>query len=1531
VPPIPSVAASTATGNLKNMPEPGGSTTQSGIYYQNSVTAIYLGRLLQSRAGERSILTVRAEAPEHVDDTVVTYDDGGRDFVQAKERVPTGKPWTKLWTDLREQRGEPFFDRRHDRLFLLVGDVSTEAGVLREMAKRAEGAVSASAWLDAMNEDQRATLLTIERAVSGSTPEEWFQVFAVLTTDVRSSDGLEADRVPLDIPQSTKRQTELFRLLRDRVGGNARYKITFDRATLLASLQRDDPGFELFGAVDEVALRTASTAAGERLRAHKGTFGSTTEHVVRPVVQDIVRWVSSPESAGRVGMLLGDAGRGKTVVLRDVLGALASAGVTAMGVKADVQLSGITYPEDIQKRLQLPESIQRVLTVLTNDGGPVVLLVDQIDALSHNLAQDALTLDLVLDAVLRAVSLRNVRVVLSCRTFDAASDPRVRRLDVKKEFRLEELADDEVKSVLTAASVSYEELTTATRALLRTPLHLDVFLWVKDRGGTPHRNAPVVLQDLYASLMTDVVLVNDPAAPTAADREHALLSLADVMANDQRTTVPLTNLRQDVRLDRALRWLASHGVVTISADRATFLHQTFFDYLYARRFVDRGESLVIHVLNGPQALRQRTELVQILTYARGTEPTKYVEWLDELFRTPTLRPHLHRLLVRWLGRVPNPLPSEIAWVDARLHDSATRAEVLEGLHGNGAWIPALFPVFTEMLQSGESTTVDAVLTYLGTVVEESQEIITPYLKIYVDAGKEERQRALWILNRIRSWREPAAVELFEQIITYDEIELGHFFDFRDMARIHPGSFARIVRTLLERATTAAYKKGSTGSVSFSLAFDGFAQTDFGDALRDLSAADPSVYLDAILPWFLDVVHDTSGTTDARWFQHDAFGYAWRSGFDRTTTRITQGIVQALITEAEIDDAQFRARFATLTASDAASAQMVAASVLATLPERADEAIAFLVGDPRRLSLGDLHERTRTLIANAVRRASDAAVADLEAAILAYHEPYPPRTVADLRSDGKYQYLLLAAFPRTRLSAAGRRRLDELQRKLPKFDTRILPARELVTVRSEHPPIKPDRAARMSDDDWLRAMAKYRHTNDPMTASPRQLAESLKTAAKGEPQRFAALFDRLPDDTAQVYVGALVHALGEDRGSLSPQILENVRRFARNAESDLCRPIAWMLQNHPEDVDDAILEILEQWVKDPSLDHPHYATSLDYLNADRGAAFLAAMYALRVRDTAKSRERRWTLMEHAISDGAPFLRAAAIEELRYELFAEDATPASASFYVLLWRRAVDWLTRGADRRHARRAMDAFRACVNGAFEVRGAFYADDFLRLALAKEGTRALGEVASMLRSDDEAVRERGATLVAMAAVSPKALRWWNIGRARLMVRSLLQRGDVKQRGAVATVFAHHFDGPAASYAIKGLRKLLCDPSSDVRTPISIVIRETPEKLVRERTFLRAYAASVAITGAQFEFGDFLLDHLATNPTFGLDLVEAALPHLQGAQFPHGDDIVRYVLRVASSQRLEPALLSRAMDVFDAVDAQFGRYTASLLSEWDRP
>lgn len=93
------------------------------------------------------------------------------------------------------------------------------------------------------------------------------------------------------------------------------------------------------------------------------------------MVQEIAEWALDDTHGLATGMLLDSAGTGKTVVMRDVMTALETRGATVLAIKADQQLSGIEGPEDLQRKLRLPEPVERVVGRLAALG-PTVVIID---------------------------------------------------------------------------------------------------------------------------------------------------------------------------------------------------------------------------------------------------------------------------------------------------------------------------------------------------------------------------------------------------------------------------------------------------------------------------------------------------------------------------------------------------------------------------------------------------------------------------------------------------------------------------------------------------------------------------------------------------------------------------------------------------------------------------------------------------------------------------------------------------------------------------------------------------------------------------------------------------------------------------------------------------------------------------------------------------------------------------------------------------------------------------------------------------
>lgn len=280
----------------------------------------------------------------------------------------------------------------------------------------------------------------------------------------------------------------------------------------------------------------------------------------------------------------------------------------------------------MQTRLGLPESVVSAVSRVASLER-VVVLVDQIDALSLSMARDQRALDCVLEVVARLRLIPGVRILLSCRSFDLNNDPRLREIEISKRFSIPKLSDSDIETVLSPQGVNPSALPRATRELLRVPLHLDLFAsilssetYTHTSGIEPTAFGVTTLQDLYSLLWKLEVLGSGEGRPSAADRTEVLRLLTEYMRRRHKTSAPHTLFAFPERehLSAAVDWLASCGILTSGANEWHFLHQTFFDYCYARWFVEEDGCLYDEVLAGDQGLSARPQIVQVLAYLRGT-------------------------------------------------------------------------------------------------------------------------------------------------------------------------------------------------------------------------------------------------------------------------------------------------------------------------------------------------------------------------------------------------------------------------------------------------------------------------------------------------------------------------------------------------------------------------------------------------------------------------------------------------------------------------------------------------------------------------------------------------------------------------------------------------------------------------------------------------------------------------------------------------------------------------------------------------
>jgi signal recognition particle GTPase len=361
----------------------------------------------------------------------------------------------------------------------------------------------------------------------------------------------------------------------------------------------------------------------------------------------------------RFGAFVGVAGLGKSCTAAELLNYLKNANILHIALRLDDGFNSTT-PKQLGDILDLPMSPVDLLAAVA-EGTPCVFLLDQLDAVSIISGRYPRLWSLVEDLLQQAKKYPNMRVWLACRAFDLENDHRLRELFIKEkanQINLRLLTPEEVLRELAKAKVDPRGLGSPQIELLRTPMHLSLYLESDPANKPPFRT----VQDLYGRYWDRK---QDLVRETLGRSSHwteVIDMLCDKLSADQGLTVPEEFFDGSYRDDA--RVMASHNVLVSANQQYRFFHEGFFDYAFARAFVRRGKKLKDLLLNGgEQHLFRRAQVRQILAYLRDREDrSQYLAELESVLRTPGIRSHIIKLVLDWLASVPNPTIEELSFL-----------------------------------------------------------------------------------------------------------------------------------------------------------------------------------------------------------------------------------------------------------------------------------------------------------------------------------------------------------------------------------------------------------------------------------------------------------------------------------------------------------------------------------------------------------------------------------------------------------------------------------------------------------------------------------------------------------------------------------------------------------------------------------------------------------------------------------------------------------------------------------------------------
>ncbi|WP_371644598.1 hypothetical protein [Streptomyces mirabilis] len=1180
---------------------PGGRADKAGNLYEDWWTALRVADLLTGKAS-----AIRLEPPGRAGEGIeFEVDEPDGPWCEQAKDVPSQGEWSivRVGKILKAVNGHLEVGKRV-RLVLSTGCPKLEDLITRALAAE--------------------TLAEFEEALTQKQPSEFASVIRNWTVDGKPVDEQTGHQYLRRVRVEHLRRDELRRMVSQTYErlfvGDAEMIVSSLRGYLGDHLERITPVQVRDHLIHLPGVRPRLLPGDQTTHL---ALDSTVKRFARRVTRTEPAFglASQPQSAKlcdrlsatdgpQVVVCEGGAGSGKSTAVASVLAHMTGLGWPAAAVSMDRMDATVQTAKALGRRMDLADS-PSVLLAGVADEGPALLVIDQLDAVSAYSGRMSDAYDAVEDVLEELTVAPNVKVLLAVRTVDIANDPRLSAL-VSDQGRVERLSLDilgetEVREVLTAAGADPDRMSAVTLQLLRTPLHLSVFSRLSpDARAVPFKT----LQQLYDRYTTEVRRSIEQRLGTF-DWGRITGALTTYFSDHEVLQAPASVL--DAFSVHHVAAMESEAVLLRDADKIGFFHETYFDYLFARGFLNGGGDVHDFLASSGQYLFRRAQTRQILEYLAGTDRDRFRVTAARLLNSAKIRPHLHDVVIGVLGQL-DAQPEDWQAVEEIAFSTAASANKLRGLLSQPQWFDAADHDQRWESWLRDTGRVDNVFGGLLTAARQRPQRVAELVRPFIATTPEWERR----LQALVEWSlTPGLVDLAADLITAGQLDGARgpiavnsdFWSILDsLDGKDPVGAARLVAAYLRRQTVRARAEGFEDPfLSECLPAHSPAAHK---VLSGIAAVQPQAYVEAVLPFVIDVACARSAerqTPGGHW----AYRFVGSRSADQSLFNNLDSALRALPSAAP-EAAYAALRTLALPLAQEPEELRFLLCRLYTAIGRPDEAIDWLLSDERNLRLGwngSQRWATRELVEAVTAQCGEPSLNRLTAVLLNHHPRWELPGKDRASWWGWSQYELLSAIPKSRRSPMVRNRLAQWERRFPGQSPRP-PAP--VTGGSVGSPIKPDAAMRMTDEHWRRAFAKYaRSTHRPSfgRGGPLQLAEIVRGCAEKDPDRFCDLALTLDGDASAIYLDSIMTSVS---AHITPDRWTALVTHAdRVAGSHVAHTVCRVLQSMPSLFTPALERVLSRYVTapDPQQDPTESGngTSDDLLtagmNSTRGQAAL----------------------------------------------------------------------------------------------------------------------------------------------------------------------------------------------------------------------------------------------------------------------------------------------------------------------------------------
>lgn len=352
-------------------------------------------------------------------------------------------------------------------------------------------------------------------------------------------------------------------------------------------------------------------------------------------------------------ILTGKAGIGKTAVLSKIQDNLEEKELTFLSIKSDRVT--IENKQSLSSFFEVDNLLHSIKQVSLYD--PVIILIDQLDALSLTLSSDRSVINIILEFIAQVKRIPNVNIIVSLREYDLKNDPMLSYLDNDNVVYLKPFSEEYIKQKIKRLVTQNNKLSNSLIELLRVPLHLSLFLELYENDSDCL--SIKTIQDLYKKFWEQKVLDKTIEKVLKDNSINLINKIVSKMDSLKKIQVPILYFQDEYSDEISL--LLSKGIIVQENERLAFFHQTFYDFLFARSFVKNEKSLYQYVTSIEQTLEVREQIKQIIEFLRGSnEEEVYLEQIKQFLKSSDIRLHIKLLIIAYLGNIDNPTEDEFS-------------------------------------------------------------------------------------------------------------------------------------------------------------------------------------------------------------------------------------------------------------------------------------------------------------------------------------------------------------------------------------------------------------------------------------------------------------------------------------------------------------------------------------------------------------------------------------------------------------------------------------------------------------------------------------------------------------------------------------------------------------------------------------------------------------------------------------------------------------------------------------------------------